>query len=543
MVALNIGVSLTTASLPQSIVGQAYSYDLKPLVSVTGDPSYTANNVAWSITSGVLPSGLTLNGTTGIISGTPTVVTPATGAPITVQATYRGKNGQKEYVLISIILQATITDVNFGGRDAGTSTDLNATLSNTGTGTLSIAPLNSSSVSGGGFAYKGTTCGSTLAPNESCNITVTYTATGMAAAIGTVSAETNAGPKSSKLTGQSLQAVATRLSAETENIAGWYGATTQAVQISYRNDGNKPLTLTFPQLSAPLTLGGSTCSNVAAGETCSVSVMSDMSGVAGGSGTQKISPTGAQINPAPTEINWAINTAVPRWETTALDFGNVEVGKTATKTIKLFNDGNTGFDWATNNTTSSIPPEFTVNTAACSSVGPGGSCDVSISFTPDAIKSYSAPSVTLLSGSWVGNNLNLTGSGISSKYTAEQFASTCTQVDGGPKAWLYNAVNSSGRDITVVGIVASTTPNMRVYVDNVQIGTTYNTTSGGSWVWPAGTAFIVRSQGSLICTTTGWLTLYLSNGQTLKEVPTTGGRVLVGGGYQYKYTNTVILNP
>jgi Putative Ig domain len=52
------------ASLPAATVGQPYSYQL---TENGGVPPF-----AWSITSGSLPAGLSLNGTTGVISGTPT---------------------------------------------------------------------------------------------------------------------------------------------------------------------------------------------------------------------------------------------------------------------------------------------------------------------------------------------------------------------------------------------------------------------------------------------------------------------------------------
>jgi hypothetical protein len=90
-----ITVALTSANLPAVKAGDAYQYDLKPLLSVSGDPGYSAGTgVAWALASGALPSGVTLNATTGVISGAPTV----TGSnAFTAKATYKGKTAQQAY--------------------------------------------------------------------------------------------------------------------------------------------------------------------------------------------------------------------------------------------------------------------------------------------------------------------------------------------------------------------------------------------------------------------------------------------------------------
>jgi len=62
---INAQITITTASLPDGVVGTPYSQTL----TATGTGS---GIITWSIRSGALPDGLTLDGNTGTISGTPT---------------------------------------------------------------------------------------------------------------------------------------------------------------------------------------------------------------------------------------------------------------------------------------------------------------------------------------------------------------------------------------------------------------------------------------------------------------------------------------
>jgi hypothetical protein len=66
VVAVTTAVSIPTTTLPGASLGQAYTTTVASLNGVAP--------VVWSLTVGTLPAGLTLNETTGVISGTPTAV-------------------------------------------------------------------------------------------------------------------------------------------------------------------------------------------------------------------------------------------------------------------------------------------------------------------------------------------------------------------------------------------------------------------------------------------------------------------------------------
>ena len=92
----DINMVLTGTALPSAKVDHAYSENMHPYLSVTGDPASDPTMVRWSVVGGALPAGLSLDPVTGVVSGTPTEATTSP-ASFTLRATYRGKDGQADY--------------------------------------------------------------------------------------------------------------------------------------------------------------------------------------------------------------------------------------------------------------------------------------------------------------------------------------------------------------------------------------------------------------------------------------------------------------
>ena len=112
-VATEILVALTGGpTLPAGEVNWPYSYDLKQLLSVTGDSAYNASGVTWSLSSGALPAGLSLGGN-GVISGTPTTK-DAVGSSFQVSATYKAKTGQQAYTIVVNGAVLHVTQISAG---------------------------------------------------------------------------------------------------------------------------------------------------------------------------------------------------------------------------------------------------------------------------------------------------------------------------------------------------------------------------------------------------------------------------------------------
>lgn len=89
-------VSLASATLPDGMVGKAFSFDFKTLLNVSNEANPDKNQATWS-GSGTLPMGVTFNTITGVLSGSPSAVTPQSS--YTVIGTYKNNQGQQVYTI------------------------------------------------------------------------------------------------------------------------------------------------------------------------------------------------------------------------------------------------------------------------------------------------------------------------------------------------------------------------------------------------------------------------------------------------------------
>ena len=160
-------LSIATTTLPSGQVGTAYS---ATLAASGGTSPYT-----WSLTSGTLPAGLTLNAATGAITGTPTATANATALTFTV--TDSSSPTQSKSVSLTLTIagpSGTITAVQrniFSGLTCAP-TCPTETITSTGAGNLLfVAALNT----GNGSATANIanisctpSCGTWIYPGAAC---------------------------------------------------------------------------------------------------------------------------------------------------------------------------------------------------------------------------------------------------------------------------------------------------------------------------------------------------------------------------------------
>jgi hypothetical protein len=111
-ITISTTLSILTTSLPNGVVGVSYSASV---VASGGTTPYT-----WSLTAGTLPAGLTLNTSTGAITGIPTTVGTSNFTVTVTDSTTPTPQVQNEPLSISIVSVLAITTTALPNGSVGT---------------------------------------------------------------------------------------------------------------------------------------------------------------------------------------------------------------------------------------------------------------------------------------------------------------------------------------------------------------------------------------------------------------------------------------
>ena len=170
--------SATTAS---GTVGSAFSYQI------------TASNTPTSYGATGLPAGLSVNSTSGLISGTPTAAATST---VTLSATNSGGTGSASLTLTINPapaapgqLAANPASLAFGSAQVGSSLTLTDSITNTGGSSVTISQATAT---GTGFSISGLNLPLTLNPGSSVTFSAVFAPQSAASASGGISVVSNA---------------------------------------------------------------------------------------------------------------------------------------------------------------------------------------------------------------------------------------------------------------------------------------------------------------------------------------------------------------
>ena len=296
-----------------------------------------------------------------------------------------------------------------------------ATMTDNGTGYLSIASIVIGGANPGDFAQTGN-CGQALPKNESCNIAVTFTPTAAGARSATITITDNAGNVAGTQqmfnlygTGQAVpggSVIVGTLNFGNQNV----NVPSASQSVTLYNGGSGPLTISAIAIvgmnAADFSLSpAGTCpvspNTLAAVSSCFINVTFTPAALGGRVATLSITDNAGNVagtvQPVVLYGNGLEPLASP--SVTSLAFGNQNLAEpSAVKTVILTNTGNATLGITSIVLAGTNPGDYSETTTCGSSVQPGKSCNISVAFNPQVLGSLPA-TLTI-----TDNNANAFGS-------------------------------------------------------------------------------------------------------------------------------------
>jgi hypothetical protein len=275
------------------------------------------------------------------------------------------------------------TSLNLGNVSLGQSLQGTITITNTGTSSLTFSGIKMTGGNRGDFSQTNT-CGTSLATNKSCAVTVTFTPLAVGVRSTSLSVTDNApgSPQLVSIIGTGVAGDAS-LSAASLNFAGQAVGTTSAGQaLTLTNSGNAALNVTSISVNGDFSENDNCTGSLAAGASCVINLFFTPTAVWGRGGSVVISDNAFSGTTQTVLLTGMGNSnAVAKLSPGSLSFSSTSVGKTSgTKTITL---NNTGTDTLyLNNIVAS--GDFAQTNTCGSSVAASGSCTITVTFTPSA---------------------------------------------------------------------------------------------------------------------------------------------------------------
>jgi len=321
----------------------------------------------------------------------------------------------------------SVTTVAFGNQGKGTiSAARTVTLTNSGTAALTAVSITLAGTNPTDFA-ESNNCGTSVAVNASCTITLLFKPAATAGYAATVSIKDNAAgsPQSITLTGTGVTpAPAVTLSATSVVFGNVAKGTASPVRlVTLTNSGSAVLT------GVSIALGGvnptdftesNKCpASIAAHASCTITLEFKPATVANYTAAvsikdnavgspQSIALSGSGVNPAPTATLSA----------TSVAFGSQVFATTsAAKTVTLTNKGNLILTGVTIALGGINPADFVESNNCGTSVAVNATCTITLEFKPAAVATYSATVSIKDNATGSPQSIALTGTGIKSTLT------------------------------------------------------------------------------------------------------------------------------
>ena len=299
-----------------------------------------------------------------------------------------------------------------------TSAAQTVTLTNNSSTALSISSIAASS----GFAETND-CGTSLAAGANCTLSVTFAPTTFGPLTGSVTVTDNAAsgsPQTVNLKGKGFSG-AVNLSPTSLSFGNQAVGTTSAAQtVTLTNTSSSALTIVSIESSLIDFPTTSDCpfqpSTLAGGASCHISVTfspGSMGTIAG-----QITVTDSALdNVQAFSVTGTALQAVVTLSPTSIDFGDQVVGSTTTKTVTLSNTGTS--DLTITSISGAVSPYTESDNCprSPSTISPGGSCTITVTFAPTTWGNYSPEVVVFDNAVYSAQFLYVNGSAYSGAVT------------------------------------------------------------------------------------------------------------------------------
>ena len=460
----NQGAGNTTTTAALNGVGQAAHLSLSTS-SVPFAPQTVGSSSTQTLTitnSGNTGSALTLGGLSApfsLTTGCGSTLSP--GASCTATLSFAPTEAIAYSQALTVTGSTDILNVTLSGTGEGPqSTSLPATvavgssavgvashaigvtLTNTGASVLSVgnavttSPFSASS-----------SCPANLAVGASCTINVSVTPQAYGAVSGTLTVVTGAGNQTAALSATGLGdfVTADRPLVQFGSVApGFTGVQT----LTLSNAGNIPAALNAAAPTAPFSFGaGSTCSStLAPAASCSVVLVFSPSAVGSASQTFHVSVDGQDLAVG---LEGTGNAGSISVSSTSLDFSSVLVGQSPpSRTLSVYNSGTVDVSLNSLTTTG----DYQASTSCDSTLVPGASCPVQLTFSPSMMGSRSG--VLSVNTSAGLTSVNLTGIGLQQALLTSQSSLNLGSVPTGTTSTVQqvNVYNSGNTPVTGISI-------------------------------------------------------------------------------------------
>ena len=332
----------------------------------------------------------------------------------------------------------TPVTLNFPSTNVGsTSFAENITVSNTGSATVNLQSVQVS----GDFTISANSCGTSLAPETGCTVSLVFAPTASGARFGSLTVTDDAGTQTAALSGSGTNPATDGLSPLSLSFAAQQIGTVSAPQqVTLTNTGGVALTLVAAETSGDFTVVNQCGASLAANASCVLSVQFVPKNVGAESGvltisdeyrSQMISLHGTGLAPPGVSLSPA----------GGLTFAATGVGQSSTpQGITLTNNG--GVPLVLGSAT--LTGDFALAGSTCGVALPvGASCSISISFVPSAGGPRSGLFAFTDSAPGSPQQLPLAGAGIDFSLTADG-PQSLTVTSGQPAAYLLLLRSSAG---------------------------------------------------------------------------------------------------